>query len=754
MSDAEADERLLLRDIRRRVGIETSIWWSISWPYNNSMYQTALYILKNVAELRLDGWKMTSPSVSADERHAESVDAELDPMISEPSLRELFHNIDHYLREIMERVISTGMDEHTSTLFLLETLGRSRYFWDNILILILTSFALEHGAWLLALKSIFADSSEKEDINMVLKRVVSLTSNLRGNTKKDAADCETGFCIYISLLSSTVRMPSDGWKSMESLYNLIRAMFEVTEVILCIRSYIMSSLWGEFDDLQCLSVYWIVYGIATCSSQCNALPKNGYVIQDSQKLIYVYEKLTSLRLRLQEVRKKAEQSLGWNENLIFLFNFLSLFSFHYHYCQFTKVVNLDDEKIKRAYKIPNKEDRNSYYAFMALFGQPQLDCSKGSEELQLCRCDRNDMDLSVSMTLRDKILLLLISGLDIFSNEILFLRDTYIESKTSVQQDYEVGWVPILSGMWTTSSEEKCAKLLQMMPWYMVEHPKFISEETKKFIRQVWKFKRRPIVVAIDQDGDVVCPNVIHMIYIWGSKAFPFTPLRERTLWNSAETRLDSLIFDFDPNMSRMLEDGKWVILYGGSDIEWSRKFTIQVRKVLSDACILTEMIYVGENRELDPQSYSLDLRKVGYFWTRLESILISRYQSISARDSGTDSILGEVKKLLSYKFAETWACLRTSSSDSMVHGLGDVMLQGFIKFEMWERDIQTNEFAKEFQNHIEQLTRGSSSGHACRHIVLHTNDRDAVESLKCPSCDHSMEKKIRYGCCHIDEIE
>uniref|UniRef100_A0A7N0TUH9 Sieve element occlusion C-terminal domain-containing protein n=1 Tax=Kalanchoe fedtschenkoi TaxID=63787 RepID=A0A7N0TUH9_KALFE len=723
MSEAEADERLLLRDIKIRLSIWTNFWWyDPVYPAS-----AASYILKNVAELRLDGWKKSPPSVS-DERRAESTDAELNLTMSETLVIERLHDVDHYLKEMVERVISPGMDEHTSTLFFLEKL-ENRYYVTSILVLILTSFAMEHGAWLLTLKSIFADSSEQEkDINMVLKRVVSLTSKLGGKAKTDAADCETGFCIYFSLLSSTVRMPSDGWKSMESLYNLIRAMLEVSEVIrfLVVDTRCISNLrrlTDEFADLLCLSVYWIVYGIATCSSQCNALPKNGYVIQDSQKLIYGYEKLTSVHRRLQEFKKKFEQF----EN---------------------------DEKIKRAYEIPNKRGRNSYYAFMALFGQPQLDPSEGSDELKLCCSDRNDMDLSVSMTLRDKMLLLLISGMDISSNEILFLRDTYIESKTSVQQDYEIVWVPILSGKWTTSSEEKCAKLSQMMSWYMIEDPNFICEKnTKKFIRHVWKFKRRPIVVAIDENGDVVCRNVIHMMYIWGPKAFPFTPLREQPLWNSAGTRLDSLVFDFDPNITRMHEDGKWVILYGGKDVDWSRKFTTQVHKVLSDARILAEMIYVGENIELDPQSNSLDLRKVGYFWTRLESILISRYQSFSARDSGTDPILGEVKKLLSYKSAETWACLRTPSSDSMVHGLGDVMLQGFMKFEMRERDVQTKEFAKEFQNHIEQLTRGSSSGHVCRRIVLHTDNRDAVESLKCPSCDHSMEKKISYGCCHIDEI-
>uniref|UniRef100_A0A7N0T163 Uncharacterized protein n=1 Tax=Kalanchoe fedtschenkoi TaxID=63787 RepID=A0A7N0T163_KALFE len=586
MSDVEADERLLLRDIKRRLRWKYGIT-IVSLVSSYLTFPIASYILKNVAELRLDGWKKALPSVS-DERRAESTDAEHNSMFPVQRFREYFHEGDHYLREIMELVFSTGVDEHKSTLYLLETLRRMDHV-DNILILILTSFALGHGAWLLALKSIFADSSEQEDINMVLKSVVISTLTLRGEARTDAAEFETGFkCMYISLLSSTVRMPSDGWKSMESLYNLIRTMLDVTKVFRFLvidlsHKYILRSLRDEFDDLLCLSSYWIVHGVVACSSQCNALPKNGYVIQDSQKLIYVYEKLTSVHRRLQEFKKKAEQFEGWNKNLIFLFNFLSLFSFHYH-CQFTKAINLDDNKIKEAYRIPRRGGEDSYYALIALFGKPQLDRSEGSDELKLCRSDKNDMDLSISSTLKGKMLLMLISGLEISSNEVLFLRDTYIEPKTSVQQDYEVVWVPILSGQWTTSSKEKYTKLLRRMPWHMVEHPNFISEETKNFIKQVWKFERRPIVVVINKDGDVVYPNVIHMMYIWGSKAFPFTSVRERTLWYSPETRLESLVFDFDPNISRMPEDGKWVILYGGNNVEWSRKFTTQVRKVLSDA--------------------------------------------------------------------------------------------------------------------------------------------------------------------------
>uniref|UniRef100_A0A7N0RAT7 Sieve element occlusion C-terminal domain-containing protein n=1 Tax=Kalanchoe fedtschenkoi TaxID=63787 RepID=A0A7N0RAT7_KALFE len=299
---------------------------------------------------------------------------------------------------------------------------------------------------------------------------------------------------------------------------------------------------------------------------------------------------------------------------------------------------IDDERIVYAYQIPNLEMQDNYYSLMTLFGPPLE-----SEKLKLFIGSRKDTDLW-TYALRHETLLLIISGLDISSYEILFLKNTYAKLKTSVEQKCEFIWVPIHDGPWTTSLEERYTKVTQMMPWYTVEHPTSITEETKKFVRDVWKFYRKPIIVVLDEFGRVKYPNAIHLMYTWGAKAFPFTRVRERALWTTEATRLGSLVLSFDPDLSSMLEAHKWVILYGGGDPKWIQEFIDRVHEVtIVESDISIELIYAGNNTEseqiqriknvisaVSPQSHSLSLRKIRYFWTRLESLLISLSQTFS----------------------------------------------------------------------------------------------------------------------------
>uniref|UniRef100_A0A7N0RBI4 Sieve element occlusion C-terminal domain-containing protein n=1 Tax=Kalanchoe fedtschenkoi TaxID=63787 RepID=A0A7N0RBI4_KALFE len=396
---------------------------------------------------------------------------------------------------------------------------------------------------------------------------------------------------------------------------------------------------------------------------------------------------------------------------------------------------------------------------MALFGPPLE-----SKKLKLSK----DTDLRTH-TLRYETLLLIISRLDIPLDEILFLKDTYVELKTSVKQECEFIWVPIHDGPWTTSLEERYTKVSQMMPWYTVEHPTFITEETKKFVRDVWKFYRKPIIVVLDWRGRVKYPNAIHLMYTWGAKAFPFTRVRERALWMTEATRLGSLVLSFDPDLSSMLEAQKWVLLYGGGDAEWIQEFIARVHEVTTvKSDIYIELIYVGNNTEseqiqriknvisaVSPQSHSLILRKIRYFWTRLESLLISLSQTFSASDHTLDPFIQEVKKLLSYASANSWACLITPSSDLMIHSHGDAMLQAFTEYEVWKHHLHTQDFTKFFKTYIEQLERRGGSGHHCSRIILNIDNKDAVVKLTCPQCTHVMEKKVQYICCHVDnELE
>uniref|UniRef100_A0A7N0U4K7 Sieve element occlusion C-terminal domain-containing protein n=1 Tax=Kalanchoe fedtschenkoi TaxID=63787 RepID=A0A7N0U4K7_KALFE len=393
---------------------------------------------------------------------------------------------------------------------------------------------------------------------------------------------------------------------------------------------------------------------------------------------------------------------------------------------------------------------------MALFGRPK--------ELNFSHCIRKESAIS-AFALRHNILLLLISRLDISLNEISFLEDVYAELKIPVEQQCELIWVPIHNGSWTTSSKEKYKKLLQMMPWYTVQHPTVITKETIKFMRDIWKFHRNPIIVVLNADGNVVCPNAIHLIHIWGAKAFPFTKPKERSLW-AGEARLDSLVMGFDPRVSNMLGGGKWVILCGGNDTEWIRDFVVGVQEAATDLSISIEMIIIGrttDNEQIDkimyskspvtPDYYYPHSRKTWYLWTRLESLLISMHQRFVARDYSMDPSFQEVKKLLSYASAESWACLITPSSDVMIHGLGDTMLQAFTEYKTWKQHLHTKDFPKILKNHIEQL-QSQGSGYPCSQIILNTDNKDVIESMKCPHCVHAMEKQIQYKCCHADSDE
>ncbi|CAM8889069.1 unnamed protein product [Rhodiola kirilowii] len=178
----------------------------------------------------------------------------------------------------------------------------------------------------------------------------------------------------------------------------------------------------------------------------------------------------------------------------------------------------------------------------------------------------------------------------------------------------------------------------------------------------------------------------------------------EWAMW-SMGMRLDSLVLGFDPNLASMIEAGKWVVLYGANDIKWISKFTHCIREVSSKLGILIEIVYLGKNREImslisinSPRSYSHGIYKIWYFWTRLESLIVSRYQKFTTTsDNAMDPIIQEVNKLLSYASVESWACLSIPSSDLMIHGLGDTMLKGFMEYEEWKQNIHTKEFAKFF---------------------------------------------------------
>lgn len=148
-------------------------------------------------------------------------------------------------------------------------------------------------------------------------------------------------------------------------------------------------------------------------------------------------------------------------------------------------------------------------------------------------------------------MLLLISDLDIPRDEIIILGHLYQDPlmKTDQSAQYEVVWFPIVDWSSPHLDQEKVQKLQElqsMMPWYIVIDPWKIEPAVTKYIKEVWRFNKRSILVSLDPQGRVVSINALHMMWIWGTLAFPFSIEIEDALWKSETWGLTLLINGID----------------------------------------------------------------------------------------------------------------------------------------------------------------------------------------------------------------
>ena len=159
--------------------------------------------------------------------------------------------------------------------------------------------------------------------------------------------------------------------------------------------------------------------------------------------------------------------------------------------------------------------------------------------------------------LKRKTVLLLISDLDISHEELVILDKIYRQSRGRAEFQYEIIWLPIVdkSGPWTEVEQQRFEQLQSMMPWYTLQHPKLLEPAVIRYIKEVWHFVKKMILVVLDPQGKVACPNALHMILIWGNMAFPFTAMKEEALWRDETWRLELLVDEIDHNIL------EWVFL-------------------------------------------------------------------------------------------------------------------------------------------------------------------------------------------------
>lgn len=201
--------------------------------------------------------------------------------------------------------------------------------------------------------------------------------------------------------------------------------------------------------------------------------------------------------------------------------------------------------------------------------------------------------------------------------------------------------------------------------------------------------------------------------------------------------------------------------MYGGDDIEWIRKFTREAHAVARALQVAVEMVYVGRshNKELvrrvtdaivvEQLSHCWqEQTMIWYFWTRIESMIYSKFQLNKVHDHG-DVILQEIQRLHSHdKSHGGWAIL-AKGSHIVVHGHGKIALVTLQELEMWKQKATQEGFDKGYSAHYHELHRKEFP---CHRIEFPSNIK-VPNSMLCPDCRRHMKNYNSFICCHEDGI-
>ena len=88
-------------------------------------------------------------------------------------------------------------------------------------------------------------------------------------------------------------------------------------------------------------------------------------------------------------------------------------------------------------------------------------------------------------------------------------------------EDFKILWIPIVDE-WNEERRKKLESHLQCnkFGWYVVKY--FNFETGMKLIKEVFKYKEKPIIALINPQGKVENIDTKQIISVWGIDGFPF----------------------------------------------------------------------------------------------------------------------------------------------------------------------------------------------------------------------------------------
>ncbi|XP_023530744.1 protein SIEVE ELEMENT OCCLUSION B-like [Cucurbita pepo subsp. pepo] len=592
----------------------------------------------------------------------------------------------------------SGGDAHASTMAILNLL--SNYSWDAKVVITMAAFAVNYGQyWLLA---------QLYTTNMLAKALALLKQ-----------------------LPDVMENSSSLKPQFEALNKLVKAMMDVTK---CIVEFTELPSQYISQDTPAMSVaiahfptatYWTIKSAVACTSLIESLVSLTHerimsttevweLSSLAHKETNIYEHLrTQLDLCLQHIDGKKH--LEAYQNLV----------------RISETHHLDNMKFIRAL-ISARDDI-----------QPLYDgTSKTTVHLEI---------------LKRKHVLLLISDLDISHEEVMVLDNLFKESQQRQEIRYEIVWIPIIDQSIEQQGKNKHTfkEVQMMMPWFSVHEPSIIERSVIRFIKEKWNFTKKTILVALDPQGKVSSTNALHMLWIWGNQAFPFTSEREEALWKTESWRLELLIDGIDLSILDWAAEGRYICLFGGEDMEWIKEFTMKTKQVAKEAKVDLQMAYVGKNNakervrkitimigENKLSHYWPDSTLIWFFWARLESMMYSKLNH--GRTVENDQIMQEIMTLLSFDGSDKGWAIFFGRGGEMTRAKGETALGCILAYEEWKTEVEEKGFLTALAEYLQQLR----TPHHCNRLILPGLAGNIPENVVCAECGRAMEKYLMYRCC------
>ncbi|MED6217821.1 hypothetical protein PIB30_021115 [Stylosanthes scabra] len=590
-------------------------------------------------------------------------------------------------------------DAHGSTMVLLNYL--SSYAWHAKVVLTLASFSVVFGEfWLVSEMSTMENNTLAKSVAL-LKQLPDIVEN-----------------------SSSLRPQFD------AVNKLVKASLDVTMCIVKFKELPSQYISEDTPPMSLASAYipiaayWVIRSIVACSSQIAGFigmrNESMSSATEAWELSSLAHKITSIYEHLNNQLAQCHQSIEERMQIEAFHNLIRLF----------ETVHIDNMKILRAL-IYAKDDF-----------PPLIDgTTKARASLEI---------------LRRKHVLLLISDLDLSQEEIMVLDNLYKDARARGEPHYEMVWIPVVDkSSWNEAANQKFEYLQSMMAWYSVRDPLIIEPSVIKYIKEVWNFTKRAIVVALDPQGKLSSPNALHMIWIWGNLAFPFTREKEEAMWKQEIWSLELLVDGIDPSVLEWISEGKFICIYGGEDLEWISKFTTTALSVAKAGGFELEMVYVGKSNakeRMQKMIHTFATRKFSYywpnvtsiwfFWARLESMLYSKLQH--GRTVENDQIMSEVMTVLSFDGSDQgWAIFCRGASE-MARAKGDTALTSLLEFDKWRENIDKHGLVQALKDYLDQL----HTPHHCNRLILPGSTGGIPQKVVCAECGRQMEKYFMYRCC------